>query len=80
MQKSKQNTENTLHQNFLLGNPIQEKTTEHISFCSSASTNLQFIIIHLDRNSPIIDNEETNPLRNQHVTNDEEFPFLYVDT
>jgi hypothetical protein len=49
-----------------------EKTIEHISLCSFASTNLQFIIIQLDRHPPIKDNENINPLRHQPIIDNED--------
>jgi hypothetical protein len=51
---------------------MREKTTKHLSLCSSARTNLQFIIIQLDRHPPIVDNEDTNPLRHQPVAENED--------
>jgi hypothetical protein len=45
---------------------MREKTTKHLSLCSSASTNLQFTIFHLDRHPPVA-NKDTNPLRHQSV-------------
>jgi hypothetical protein len=55
----------------LHGNPMREKTLEHLSLFSFVSTNLQFIIIHPDRNPSIIDND-TNPLRHQPVADNED--------
>jgi hypothetical protein len=64
MQNTKTQHKKHITPEFLRGNPMREKTTKHISLCSSASTNLQFTIIHLDRNPPVT-NEDTNPLRHQ---------------
>ena len=53
-----------------------EKTTNHLSLCSSASTNLQFTIIQLERHPPVT-NEDTNSLRHQPVANEETNPLRY---
>jgi hypothetical protein len=63
--RNQNNRVNTVHK-FLRGNPMQEKTTKHILYVL-LQANLQVINFQLNKHPPIADNEDTNPLRHQHV-------------